>query len=263
MSVESNVTYTGGRNEEYSENLNLTYNPATGANYPSSDASRRALPEFGPVEMSVWEGWSNYYGWENSFTKRMSNRWQATVTYTLGRFKDAEDNPYHWFARDGRLARERVTFPLAPDIGSEYTLAATNQRHRAVFSGIYEAPMGFQLSGVYFYGSGLRYSTSFGGDLRDQVAGNENRLRTNGTIVPRNNLVGSAIHRVDMRLQKRFRFADRVSVDGMMELFNVFDHANYGSYTTQESSASYGGPVFSNNISYQPRVLQLGFRVQF
>jgi hypothetical protein len=82
-------------------------------------------------------------------------------------------------------------------------------------------------------------------------------------VVPRNDLVGEPIHRVDMRLQKRFRFADRVSVDGMMELFNLFNHANYGNYTTQESSASYGQPVFSSNISYQPRVLQLGFRVQF
>ena len=263
MSFESNLTYTGSRNEEYSENLNLTYNPATGANYPSADLTRRALPEFGPVEMSVWEGWSNYYGWENSFTKRMSNRWQATVTYTLSQFKDSEGAPYHWSARNGQLFRERVTFPLAADIGGEYTLAATDQRHRAVFSGIYEAPLGLQLSGVYFYGSGQRLATSFGGDLRDQVAGNENRLRTNGTVVPRNSLVGSPIHRLDMRLQKRFRFFDRVTADGMLELCNVFNHANYGNYTTQESSTSYGQPVFSNNISYQPRVLQLGFRLQF
>jgi hypothetical protein len=149
-------------------------------------------------------------------------------------------------------------------VGEEYGLAVTDQRHRAVFSGIYEAPLGFQLSGVYFYGSGQRFATTFGGDLRDQVAGSElNRLRPDGTIVPRNNLVGDPIHRVDMRLQKRFRFFDRVTTDGMLELFNALNHANYGNYTTQESSASYGQPVFSSNISYQPRVLQLGFRVQF
>jgi hypothetical protein len=138
-----------------------------------------------------------------------------------------------------------------------------------VFNGIWEAPYGLQLSGVYFYGSGLRFSTSVGGDPRGQAAGGENRYRASataigpaGTIAPRNNLEGSPIQRLDMRVQKHLKIA-RVGVDGMLELFNVFDHANYGSYTTQESSASYGLPAFNNNVSYGPRALQLGFRVQF
>ncbi len=265
MAFESNVVFTGGRMEEYSENINLTYNPATGANYPSTDLARRAFPLFGPVQMAMRGGRSNYVGWENSLTKRLSDRWQATVTYTLGQLKDSKGAPHHWSVASGKLTREEISFPLAADIGDEYGLAATDQRHRAVFSGIYEAPLGIQLSGVYFYGSGQRFSTTYGGDLRDQVAGSETgRLRPDGTIVPRNNLVGSPIHRVDMRLQKRFRLFDRVNADGMLELFNALNHANYGSYTTQESAgASYGQPVFSSNISYQPRVLQLGFRLQF
>ena len=265
MAFESNVVFTGGRMEEYSENINLTYNPATGANYPSTDLARRAFPLFGPVQMAMRGGRSNYVGWENSLTKRLSDRWQSTITYTLGQLKDSKGAPHHWSVASGKLTREEITFPLAADIGDEYGLAATDQRHRAVFSGIYEAPLGIQLSGVYFYGSGQRFATTYGGDLRDQVAGSETgRLRPDGTIVPRNSLVGSPIHRVDMRLQKRFRLFDRVNADGMLELFNALNHANYGSYTTQESAgASYGQPVFSSNISYQPRVLQLGFRVQF
>jgi len=264
MAFETNVVYTGGRNEEYTENVNLTYNQATGANYPSSDVTRRAFPLFGPVQMALFGGRSNYIGWENSLTKRLSDRWQATVTYTLGQMKDSKGAPYHWSVASGKLTREEITFALAPDIGEEYSLATTDQRHRAVFSGIYEAPLGFQISGLYFYGSGQRFSTTYGGDLRDQVAGAEvGRLRPDGTVVSRNALVGEAIHRVDMRLQKRFRFLGRISADGMVELFNVFNHANYGSYTTQESSASYGQPVFSSNISYQPRVVQLGFRFAF
>src|SRR4026208_2343818 len=87
-------------------------------------------------------------------------------------------------------------------MGGEYTRAATDQRHRAVFNGIWEAPYGLQLSGVYFYGSGLRFSTSVGGDPRGQAAGGENRYRTTntaagpaGTIAPRNKPVGSPDHR--------------------------------------------------------------------
>ena len=270
MSFQSNVVYTGGRNEEFDPNINLSYDPTTGVNYNNSDASKRPLSQFGPVQMSLDNGRSNYYGWENAFTRRMINHVQASVTYTLSKFKDATHEPWLWSIVDGHLTRKDLGFKVADDMGGQYGLAATDQRHRVVLNGIWEAPVGIQLSGVYFYGSGQRFMTTYGGDPRGQAAGGENRLRTAntavgaaGTIVPRNNLVGKPIHRLDMRLQKHVKIGGRASVDGMLELFNVFDHANYGQYTTQESSASYGLPVFSNNISYGPRSLQLGFRVQF
>jgi len=269
MSFQSNVVYTGGRNEEFAPNINLGYDPATGVNYPNNTAARRPLSQFGPVQMSLYEGRSNYYGWENAFTRRMVNHLQASVTYTLSRFKDATREPWLWYIENGRLQRRALDFAVAPDMGGEYTLAATDQRHRAVLNSIWEAPYGLQLSGVYFYGSGQRFSTSVGGDPRAQAAGGENRFRTTstsigaaGTVAPRNNLVGTPIHRLDMRLQKHVKLG-RAGVDGMLELFNVFNHANYGSYTTQESSTSYGLPAFNNNVSYGPRALQLGFRVQF
>jgi len=269
MSFQSNVVFTGGRNEEFDPNINLNYDPVTGVNFNNSDASRRPLSQFGPVQMSLYNGRSNYRGWENAFTRRMSNHLQASVTYTLSQFKDASHAPWLWYIDSGRLQRKDLGFGTAADMGGEYTLAATDQRHRAVFNGIYEAPYGLQVSGVYFYGSGLRFNTSVGGDPRGQAAGGENRFRTAstsvgsaGTVAPRNNLVGSPIQRLDMRLQKHVKLG-RAGVDGMLELFNVFDHANYGSYTTQESSASYGLPAFNNNVSYGPRALQLGFRVQF
>jgi hypothetical protein len=53
------------------------------------------------------------------------------------------------------------------------------------------------------------------------------------------------------------------SLDGIVELFNVFNHANYGSYTTQETNRNYGRPTQNTNVAYQPRMLQLGFRVAF
>ena len=49
----------------------------------------------------------------------------------------------------------------------------------------------------------------------------------------------------------------------MVELFNVFNHANFGSYITDVSAANYGAATFNNNIAFQPRSLQLGFRASF
>jgi hypothetical protein len=54
-----------------------------------------------------------------------------------------------------------------------------------------------------------------------------------------------------------------MTIDGMIEVFNLLNHKNFGSYTTQESNARYGQPSFNANVAYQPRIAQLGFRFAF
>ena len=271
MSFDVDYVYNAGRREESDGNMNLTYNPATGANYPSADISRKPFPEWGNVFAEFLEGWSNYHALETAFTKRFSQRWQASATYTLGALRDAQALPYQYELVNGLVSRHTIDFPLAPDMGGEYTLAATSQRHRAVFNGIWDAGYGFQVSGVYFYGSGMRFSTTYGGDLRNIGESNGGasgvpstpRLRPDGTITPRNNILGQPIHRVDLRVQRRFPLRGRMAIDGLVEVFNVFNHANYGSYVTQESNRNFGQPSFNSAIQYAPRMLQLGFRFAF
>ena len=42
MAVEADYAYTGGRREYHgAENMNLSYDPVTGVNYPFTDISRR------------------------------------------------------------------------------------------------------------------------------------------------------------------------------------------------------------------------------
>ena len=120
------------------------------------------------------------------------------------------------------------------------------------------------MSGLYFFGSGQRLQTSCGGDRRDQQgASPTGRLCADGTISPRNNLMQDPIHRVDMRLQQRIPLGGRASIDGILELFNVFNRANYQSYVLDMSSPRFGLPNASTNLSYAPRTVQLGFRATF
>ena len=248
-SVEADYVTTRSRAELFTRpNINLTYNPTTGVNYPFTDISRRPYPDFGLINQFRSEGWSNYHALQTAFTRRMSNGWQASATYLLAMLKDAQSSP--------------APFTVAPDLGGEYSLAASDQRHRVVFNGIWQLPYALQLSGLYFFGSGERFSTSYGGDLRATGA-TGGRLRPDGTIMPRNSLVGDPIHRVDVRIQRRFALARHASVDGIVEVFNLFDHANYGSYVTAESNVRYGTPSSNTNVAYQPRMMQLGFRATF
>ena len=296
--LDTNFVWTGGRSEERRQNLNSSINPATGANYTATgaatDVAHLPFPSWGPIAGEIMNGRSNYYGWENTFTKRFSNRWQANATYTLSWFKDdggigALTGPY-LTALDPNAKITTTLTPysgqVAPDMGPLYQLAASDQRHRATFNGIWDMGAGVQLSGVYFYGSGQRFDTTWGSDLRNTGGANFGILTPAGTtaaslgalcgcdvkgqvyqgqfLLDRAQLVGKPLHRVDMRLQKRISLGGRRNIDGLFEVFNLFNHANYGSYTTTFSNAAnYGKPSGNLATAYQPRILQLGFHLAF
>ena len=265
-SVEVNYSYTGGRHEEPTTtvNANLTYDRATGANIPFTNVAARPFPTWGTVNLELLDGWSNYHGTDFTFTKRFSHRWQANATYTLAFFKDANPVRDQWYlGSDGVIKRRALDFPLAHDLGGEYTYAADDQRHRANVNGVVDLGYGLQVSGIYFYGSGMRYAVTDGTDRRSEGGSGENRLRADGSIVPRNSLVGKPIHRVDVRLQKSLSLSRKMKVDGMLEAFNLFNHANYGSYTTNMANAAFGRPTQNTSIAYQPRMLQLGVKFTF
>jgi len=261
MGVTADYSFNGQRRDRVTGyNVNLSFNPATGLNYPFADISHRPYPEWGQVLMDIFEGRSNYNGLETSFTKRMSHRWQASATYTLSKYEDSQPAPW-----SGVMTP--VAFAVQTPLGEEYGLAATDQRHRAVVNAIWQGPRGVQLSGLYFYGSGQRFATTYGGDALDTGAtvgaARQRPASAGGGATPRNGIVGEPIHRVDVRLQKHLALYGHAGIDGIVEVFNVFNHANYGSYTTVESNRQYGQPSSNSNVAYQPRMAQVGFRFTY
>lgn len=256
LAVDVDYVYNGSRNEKViQENVNLRFNPATGEPLPYSNAATRPYPLLGIISVTPYMGWSNYHALQASLTKRFRDNWQGSLTYTTGGLWNATPRPMS--------GAEIVNFEVPGDLGDEYTLAETDQRHRLVFNGIWQVGRGFQVSGVYFYGSGERSQISAGDVNRDVGAWATERYREDGTLVPRNSFVGDPIHRVDMRLQQRIPLVGRLHIDGMFEVFNLFDKANYGSYVLDETSGSFLDPAQNTNLAYAPRTLQLGFRLAF
>jgi Carboxypeptidase regulatory-like domain/TonB dependent receptor len=261
--LQVDYVQTNSRNEKsIQDNINLTFNPATGVPYPYSDVAHRAYPMFGVVGAIPHTGSSDYYGVQSSLTKRLSNRWQASATYTLGWLYDRDARPLSGL--------QQYTGTVPADLGGERSLAATDQRHRVVLNGIYDVGHGFQVSGIYFYGSGLRDQILCGCDARGLQITSIDRLRSAndtqgpaGSIIPRNSFVGSPIHRVEMRLLQRIPLAGRANLAGSLEVFNLFNRKNYGAYDLVETSGTFLKPQQSTNLSYAPRTVQLGFRLTF
>jgi hypothetical protein len=217
---------------------------------------------FGVVGNIPHLGQSDYYGVQSSLTKRLANRWQANITYTLGWLYDKDAPPLSGL--------NAYTGAVPIDMGNERSLAATDQRHRAVFNGIYDVGHGLQVSGIYFYGSGQRDQILCGCDARGLQITSIDRLRgagdsqgPTGSIIPRNSFVGNPIHSVSMRLLQRVPLAGRANLTGSLEVFNLFNRKNYGAYDLTETSGTFLQPQPSANATYTPRSVQLGFRLTF
>ena len=261
MVIESDYVYTRGRDEGWGHlNMNIAFNPATGVNYPyAATGPNHALlpyPDWGIVAMTLQNARSAYHGLVTTFTKRMSNRWQASATYTLAGFLNAVGQPFQGVT--GSVPVE-VPFELAQDLRGEWSYAEGDQRHRMVLNGIWQVGRGFQVSGIHYSSAGDRSATSYGGDLRNLGAGSveRQRLRPDGTIVPRNAFTQPARNRTNLRVQQRITLPSRVSVDVMAEAFNVFNQENV-TINAQQNNAQYLKAILGEN-----RTMQFGFRVTF
>lgn len=249
IAFEADYIYSQGRHEkDVIPNVNLTFNPATGANYPFSNIALRAFPLFGRIEMQAHTGKSAYHALQTVFTKRLSHRWQGSATYTLSGLWDSYPRQVSGL--------DEIPFDLQPDFGGEFTLSRNDLRHRAVFNGIWTVGKGFQASGIFSLLAGERAATTYGGDLRG-AGGGEARLRPDGTLVPRNAFTQPARRRFDLRLQQRLPLSGPIVIEAIAEVFNAFNSPNW-TITTVESS-----PQYMQRTSGQYRTAQFGFRVTY
>jgi len=251
MAVEVDYVYSQGRFEkDVIDNINLLFDPATGANLDFRIRSNRPYPNWGTISMNTHTARSAYHGLITGFTKRFSDRWQASATYTLSGLWAAESRPFSGL--------HIVPFPTVPDLGGEWGFSEADQRHRAVFSGIWQVGRGFQVSGMHYLGAGIRQSHNYGGDLRNTGSGFSGRLRPDGTIAPLNDIIAPPQNRTDLRLQQRIVLPGRVSIDGIVEVFNMFNRPNW-TIGTQESAFT----QFLQHTNAQYRTAQVGFRLTF
>jgi hypothetical protein len=270
MSVQADYVFSGTRHERTIRDQNVIFDPETGANLPFT-AGIRPFAGWGTVGSAPTDQWNNYHALQTAFTKRFSGRWQASGTYTMSR--DYQGNPLpistvgaggsgttceHPFSAPGVCD---VPITLAKDMGGDPYW--TGYTHRGTFNGIWDMGYGFQLSGLYFYRNGIQVQSVYGGDLR-RMGRSTNRLRPDGSIVPRNNFTENALHRMDVRLSRRTGLGvGNSSIDVMLEVFNLLNHENFGRYVTAEVARNFGQPLQNTNIAYLPRVVQLGFKFSF
>ncbi len=271
MSVESDLTGWNWYRDTRSHDPNLFFDPTTGYNVDPKFG--RPNPAYGQIWYFTSNGRRNYLGLSNGFTRRLSHNFQGGVTYTL-MFYMHDDGTIGY---SSSAANNDFTAP-----GSEWATSTDFQRNTMRAWMVYQLPWGFSISGAYFYGSGNRFASTVSGTPYGKPGTNRLNLGApiiipqslvdrfdgpsviaTGAIAPRNALLGTPLHKIDVRLQKQIALGARAKVALVAEVFNLFNHDNYGSFVTIINNASFGQPRQSLANAYVPRSGQLGFRFSF
>jgi hypothetical protein len=234
---------------------NLFYDPTTGYNRNPAVFGRPA-PQYGRIRQYNSDGYAEDLLLATSITRRFRGGWQANATYTLMFYRN-DTAP----GSGGYSGSPENYFDL--DLSDTYGRGADFQRHTLRLNTIYQAKWGITLSGAYFYGSGNYYQEVNGLQPFGVPQGIGQRLRPDGTLIPRNNLKQDPLHKVDMRVTKEFRLVGNVKIQGIAEVFNLLNHANFGSYQGNSRAVNFRQPVQNPATAYTPRSGQLAFRLTF
>ena len=225
---------------------------------------------------SFGETW--YRGLTVSLNKRFSHNYQFLVSYT---FSKAEDNSTDFQSAfipqnngRGRNPADRFGVPLGFDPGLEKGPATHDQRHRFVLSGLYRLPLDFQLSTIVTAASGRPYTPLAGADLNGDGNGGAfppDRARTSPTSeassVGRNSETMDEQIIVDLRLSKRIRLGQSLSLDLIAEAFNLFNRANFSEINNIFGTGAFPAsplPLYGRyEQALAPRQIQLAAKLSF
>ena len=275
VGVQADYVYSTSFDNIGARNINQAYQPS-GLPYSVNLVNRLPYPDWGTISMRMnnrgRDGISHTI--QTGLTKRFGHRWQGSATYSLSRnytrdqlpLNSGCSQPVSWnpdFSAWSCDTAGRVNFStFGLPLFDRNWYRTNGQVHRAVFNGIYQMPYDFQLSGLYFYGDNGRNTTTSGIDALGCGCTVAARMRADLSVIPRNNFDKKALHRVDIRFYRSFKMG-RTSIEPMLEAFNLFNRANFTTWDTNESSRTFGQATAANGITYQPRVVQLGFRAKF
>ncbi|HYV84262.1 MAG TPA: TonB-dependent receptor [Pyrinomonadaceae bacterium] len=252
--------------------------------FSSRASSRTFLPPFtaGPIQtFGPWyEG--EYDGLIVSFTRRFSRRFTLSGNYAFASEDDNQlgittlpsdsfvgiapvvtetgtgrTNESSSFTRaNGRFVAQAGTFVNGPDLDkgpSDLSVAHTFQ-----INGLVELPWQFQLSGIFRTQSGFHYSRQ---PLALEDADGDGTFNAIDHGPGRNAFTSPAFVNLDMRVAKRFNITERVKLQAMFELFNVFNRQNPAAVQIQQNIVN--SPFGSLRQVLPGREGQVGLRLEF
>lgn len=177
------------------------------------------------LQDNVYESTANsfYHAGTVQLTKRFSHSFSINSNYTYSKTIDEVTDFNSDFSAQNPL-----------NVRLDRALSAFDQRHRFVFSGVFQSPVkgdGFAnrlfgdwvFSPIYIAGSGRPFNVLLGFDANNDGRSQSDRPGTLGRNAGR----GPDFQSFDMRLARRFSFAETRYLEFTFEAFNLFNRTNY------------------------------------
>jgi Carboxypeptidase regulatory-like domain/TonB-dependent Receptor Plug Domain len=236
ISMSADALYVRGHHQIGTIDYNPIV-PSLGAGRRPNDVGGKAGTSASVLQYtSFGETW--YRGLTLSLNKRLSNNYQFLVSYTFSKAEDTStDFQSAFIVQNNGLGRDPNNLkglPIGFDPHSEKGRASQDQRHRLVISGLYQFPWRVQFSTIVTAASGRPFTPLAGVDLNGDGDGGafpSDRARVNpadpSTSVSRNSQTMRSQFIVDSRLSKRFTLNGRWALDGIVDVFNLLNRANY------------------------------------
>jgi hypothetical protein len=194
-------------------------------------------------------GKSRYWGITGGLTRRLVDRLEFQAYYTYSKDKSDDDNE-----------RDPFTYRYAKitDLDAEYGYSDRDQRHRVNAWMLWQGPAGIDVNLRYSYRSAQPKSiTRTGAD----AATPQDRINPDGSVTRRNlGRKDNEFNALDLRLTRDFDLG-AVTIQPIVEIFNVFDEANFRRPAVTNLVFNFDGTVQSG--AGEPRQAQIGLRVLF
>jgi Carboxypeptidase regulatory-like domain/TonB dependent receptor len=243
-------------------------------NLPDQTTKLKLYPQFARVNLWTSTANNTYRALLFKIDKRMTNRYQFLVSYTLSKAMDTQATN-QLGDRYGFFSIERY--------------GAADRRHRLVTSGIVQLPSDVMLSAIADFRSSLRFAPSSGLDLngdgysidlpagvmpgtgcRDMNLDAVNTFRRGRGLTEVTTVDCPGFANVDLRLSKTFRVA-AYRAEFIAQLFNIFNRANFNTPNTSVTAGNdtAGRPLFGQsttllpNINAPSRQAEFAVRIQF
>lgn len=253
MYFDAEATEVKGRNEIILRNTN----------FGGNDHPVRLNPTYGTINTYTNEGRSEYKALTLSLNGTITGGHLISASVTYSDKKNIADD----------FSPEYTTgYASDPSkIQAEWGHSRSNERIRAVVSGIFRLPWGFTIAPIFEYGSGQPWTKRIGYDFNgdgmnsDRAAGVE-RFAEEGPV----------FRQVSLRITKGFKLGHTTKLDVIAEVFNLFNTVNYD-VNSMDSAQNLSGPTLANpaavthvnphfgnySATLQPREAQVGLRLSF
>jgi outer membrane receptor protein involved in Fe transport len=255
----------------------------TNISFASRASSRQFLPPFTAGPIRTFGPWYEgaYDGFVISFTRRFARRFTLSGNYA---FADETDNqlgintlPSDSFVgiapvvtesitgrtnqngsfvrSNGRFVAQANTFVNGPDLDKGPSDLSVD--HTFQVNGLLELPWQFQVSGIFRAQSGFHFSQQGASEDPD----GDGTFNTINHGPGRNAFTAPPFVDLDLRVAKRFNITERVKLQTLFEVFNVFNRQNPAAVETRPGVTN--SPFNSLRQVLPGREGQVGLRLEF